>query len=123
MFAYFVGRIRRRKSKKKAMKSQRCRGRPRDYQGNHLGGRATTDVAAEAPVLARPGGARDSERYIALVSGLRVGHATQDMLPLQLLAEGREHAFPRLDALVQAREREDGGDVPDLGRRREVEEA
>jgi len=31
-----------------------------------------------------PGG---GDRYVALVSGLHIGHATQDMLPLQMLAE------------------------------------
>lgn len=42
--------------------------------------------------LARAPGAADApdapaQRYIALVSGLRVGHDAEDMLPLQLLAE------------------------------------
>jgi len=41
-------------------------------------------LAPQQP-LGAPG--TSGERYVALVSGLRIGHSTQEMLPLQLLAE------------------------------------
>ena len=52
----------------------------------HVEGVCLPGLPPQLP-LAQPDGGDGGDRYIALVSGLRVGHATQDMLPLQLLAE------------------------------------
>ena len=40
-----------------------------------------------APQRALPSAKATQERFVALVSGLHIGHSTKDMLPLQMLAE------------------------------------
>ena len=60
-------------------------------QLNSVGELVVDDVCppAFAPqrALAPPPPAAAGERFVALVSGLHIGHSQQDMLPLQLLAE------------------------------------
>lgn len=53
----------------------------------HADGLVMPGLGPQAPLATAGAGSTRDARYVALVSGLRVGHDAAEMLPLQLLAE------------------------------------